>query len=142
MLSTKAKMIGMVCSAALVACLGYLLQKPAKDLLGSAAQPLAWLTAMLLIPVFTYEHHLLFAWPAMALVVIASLTGRLSVGASIAGGLSVAVLMMDLGPLRKLYKFAGEPWLIQEMKWLALVGVTALVLSLGATREEGESDVR
>ncbi|TVQ94448.1 MAG: DUF2029 domain-containing protein [Deltaproteobacteria bacterium] len=89
-----------------------------------------WLTAALLLPVFTYEHHLVWALPAMAV------TGALGWGQRGLGrvvwlgiwGLCVFGITLDLGLIRESPDVLG-PWAaagLREGKTVGLLGLLVL----------------
>jgi hypothetical protein len=57
---------------------GWRLRSVAPDSLGSAAQASAVMVALLLLPAYTWEHHLVWIIPAAVVPVAASIEGRLS----------------------------------------------------------------
>lgn len=88
---------------------------------------------MLLVPVFTYEHHLIWAWPAFSLAWMSVLDGRVSRWA--VGFLLVATVVWcwDLGQLKVLAHWVGDGggWVVREAKFTALLLVGSWMLYLG-----------
>jgi hypothetical protein len=130
---------------ALVGTLGWWFRVRTDDPVRVAAQASAVLVAALLVPVYTYEHHLVFALPAMVLAVLAVMRGWVPRwwGAPIA--VAVAVLVIDLPTLREfaqkvVTERARAPFfLLQELKFAALVTVGAVAVRIGATALEDPS---
>ncbi len=112
-----------------------------------AGQLATVLVVMILVPVYTYEHHLVFALPAMALAMVALGSGRLPVAWAVPTGVAVAILCV---PLPILKEFADEVvtrdaslvyGLIRELKTVALltVGVATARIGRGQARSEGRN---
>ncbi len=138
-LSGVARAASGVSVLALMGGLGALFWRGTDDPVRLAGQASAVLVAMLLIPVYTYEHHLVYAIPAMVLAVVAvrdGWLGSLWVGPVAA---SVVVLMFELPALRQLaLKVVTEhnPLLffaVQEAKFVALLVLLAATATLGRT---------
>ncbi len=93
--------------------------------------------AMLLIPVYTYEHHLIWALPAAIVVVLAALSGRLPAFLAVLAGLSLVLLAFDLQDLKRIWAGQqGTPKLfVQELKFLALWGLLACSAWVGRAVE-------
>jgi alpha-1,2-mannosyltransferase len=115
--------------------------EPVRDPLVRAAQAACVGVVLLLLPVYTYEHHLVFALPAAVVAIVAALRGRLTEWAVVIAGLCVAVLLIDLQALRGWSE--GLPdvlWafgrVLRELKFLALIGLFAITLALGRPRAD------
>ncbi|MCB9684095.1 MAG: DUF2029 domain-containing protein [Alphaproteobacteria bacterium] len=114
---------------------------PAEGLEGQfqrAAQASCFGVMLLLVPVFTYEHHLIFAIPAAVVVILGMTTGRLPRWAWVPAALAVGVLLFDLQLIRSLVAEMPRGWLalqiaLRELKFASLVGLTVLTAWLGAT---------
>lgn len=126
----------------LLALGAWLFRRGTDDPVKIAAQACSVLVAMLLIPVYTYEHHLVFALPAMLLSVVAVQRGWLDRRWAVPLGLAIAVLLYDQPAVRQFaLKVVTEAnvrmfLLVQEAKFLALCLVGAAVAWLGATAAE------
>jgi hypothetical protein len=108
-----------------------------RDTLGTAALYAALCIAMLIIPVYTYEHHLSIALFPAAVVATALLQGRLPRGAwglAIPAYFFVAWPLYWLRPLQK--AIPALHWWLQESKFIGLValGVLAMVAALRSPR--------
>ncbi|HVS03017.1 MAG TPA: glycosyltransferase 87 family protein [Thermoanaerobaculia bacterium] len=64
-LSRPTRILAAVTTALVVGGLGWLLRRPPVDLLARTGQVSAVALAMLLVPVYTFEHHLIWALPAV-----------------------------------------------------------------------------
>ncbi|MEO0602680.1 MAG: hypothetical protein AAF211_14655, partial [Myxococcota bacterium] len=92
--------------------------------------------AILLVPVFTYEHHLVFALPALALSAWAACTGRLPVALTGLVAAAFVVLCFDLQDLKRMA--ADPPWglswlapVLRELKFGGLIGLLIATAYLG-----------
>lgn len=83
-----------------------------------------WVAA-LLMPVYTYEHHLVAALPALAVCVGAVASGRLAAPWALALGGAGAVLGFDLAQLKATAESIPGGWVLQELKTAALVTLFA-----------------
>lgn len=100
------------------------------------------LVAMLLMPAFTYEHHLVLAIPAMSAGLLASFDGRLGVREAVVAAACSVVLAYPLPHLRKLALLLGSgggAWLVQEAPFFALWGLGWVMFRLASidASEEG-----
>lgn len=96
------------------------------------------LVGMLLVPAYTYEHHLVLALPCMVVVAAAVHHGVLRRGWAIPVGAAVAVIMYPLPYLRSLSAWLGDGaagWLVQELPFLALVVLGAGLWELCGSTE-------
>ncbi|MEZ4234914.1 MAG: glycosyltransferase family 87 protein [Myxococcota bacterium] len=91
---------------------------------------------LLLLPVYTYEHHLVFAIPAAVLSVLAVQQGRLPRTWAVPVGLAVAVLLFDLQTIKGLAE-AMPPALVAVGAVLRELKFGALVLLLASTERLG-----
>lgn len=139
-LSAVARGIGAVITLSLLAGLGAAFRAPSNDPLHVAAQACAVLIAMLFVPVYTYEHHLIFALPAMVLGILAIERRLLAPGWLWPLAVAIAVLLFPLPYLRQLALKVITPANtlgyigLQELKFLALCVVFAAMVQLGHTR--------
>lgn len=97
-----------------------------RDPLQRAGQLGAVSVAALLIPVYTYEHHLVMAIPAVAAGAVALHTGRLGRGWWAPWALAFAVFCVDLQVLRAVWLWLDPDrpvlaFLVREAKFAALV---------------------
>jgi alpha-1,2-mannosyltransferase len=138
-LSPAARALSAVSAVGVVGGLLALFARPTEDRVKLAAQGCALLVGMLLVPVYTYEHHLVFAIPAMVLGVVAVARGWLPRWWGVLLGLALPVLCMELGALRLMamdWVTTARPgpciW-VQEAKLVALLVVAAAMIWLGST---------
>ena len=91
---------------------------------------------MLLIPVYTYEHHLVWAWPAAALSLLALLDRRLHPAWAVLVIPAVVVLCWDLAMLRRWAGTSELGWVLRESKFVALwtVGAASVAISRRSSR--------
>jgi hypothetical protein len=116
-----------------------LFRGPAVDPLAQAARFGAVGVALLLVPVYTFEHHLIWAIPAFVVAAAAAFGGRLPLWTAIGVGMGFAVLCMPIVPLRRLHGWvsglgAAPALLIEEMKLAALLCLFSVNAWLGRTR--------
>jgi hypothetical protein len=107
---------------------------PTRDPMTRAGRAGAVAVLLLLVPVYTYEHHLVWAIPAASAAVLAVGVGRLGVGWAPLVGASVALLTVDLDLLHGLADRAAAPWvavLFQEAKTVALLALLAVGARVG-----------
>ena len=111
---------------ALVAGLGFLFRREPADPVARAAQIGAICVALLLVPVYTYEHHLVWAIPAIVAAIAAVWQGRLHLGWAVPLGLAIAALAMPLPDLKEVATTmltGPAAWFVQEAKFLSLVSL-------------------
>jgi len=111
----------------------------AADPLVRAAQVSYFAVLLLLVPVYTYEHHLVFALPAALVAVEAARSGRLPRPMVLVVAACIAVLLVDLQLLKGLYEglspaFRGPGVVIREAKFLSLVGLLVTMGFVGRVR--------
>ena len=92
---------------------------------------------MLLIPVYTYEHHLVWALPAVVVGALALLEGRLPRWVAVPFLAAVLAWGVDLAVVKTAAMYASELawWLaiaVQESKFVALVVLFAICARLGS----------
>ena len=99
------------------------------------AQVAGLLVLGLLLPVFTYEHHLVWALPAAVVAVMAVVRGELHPFWALPVGLALAAWAADLSVLKAWAQADGTPlWLVtvlRESKFGALFVLFAAMLVLG-----------
>jgi len=143
-LSSGAQLLSRVTTLALLAWLGWMFRRRG-DGLGQAAQASVVAVALIVIPVYAYEHHLAWAIPAFGVAAIAIAQGRLARGWSVPLFIAWAAWATDPGLLRGPYHALREvdgvlPALaalaLQEMKFVAILvaGGAALRVAI-PTRE-------
>jgi alpha-1,2-mannosyltransferase len=119
-----------------LAGLAWWFRAPAEDPFARAAQISAFGVLLLLVPVYTYEHHLVFALPAAVLAVAAAERGRLGAQWITPVALCLTVLFFDLQVLKaEAEAVRGAAWwlagAIQELKFGALLGLLLTMAHLG-----------
>jgi hypothetical protein len=85
----------------------------------------------LLVPVYTYEHHLVFAVPGVVALAVAVERGRVPPALAAVLGAAVSVVLFDLDLIKRAQGvWKGTPLgdLLLEAKSLALIGLFALSL--------------
>ncbi len=111
--------------------------EPRADQLQRAAQAACIGVLILLVPVYTYEHHLVFALPAAVIALHAAIVGRLERRWLVPVALCVGVLLFDLRGLRGLAQSLPRTLdavaaILRELKFAALVGLLAATAVVGA----------
>ncbi len=140
-LSTAARALSGLTTLGLAVGVAALGRLAPRDLEATIAQACAVWVGMLLVPVYTYEHHLVFALPALAWGTLLALRGRIPAGAAVAVGYAWALLVVPLPNLRQLVtKLLGEghlgSWLVQEAKFAALLALLGVMLWASLQRRE------
>lgn len=139
-LSDHAKLGARLIGVALVGGMAVLFRKEPHDAFARAAQIATVTTVMLLLPVYTYEHHLVWAVPAMAVGLIAIVSRRVSwlwVPAIVA---AILALALDLKTL-KAWNHADPSVVYRESKFVALLVLGLTAAWLGRSRSvSGEPD--
>lgn len=127
-LSPEAKIASALSVLALVGSVGWALRRRPRSPWGEAASLAAVGLLLLLVPVYTYEHHLVWALPAAVLLAVALIEGRLSprwwaVVIPAWAGLAapLALLKRFAASLDPLPAFALEEWKHAAL-WLLLAG--------------------
>lgn len=123
-LSASARTLSSLGTLGLLGLLGVLFKHRPEDRLARVCQVGAVGVAMLLIPVYTYEHHLVWAWPAAVALVVAFGTGRLPRGWAVPLGFALTVWCFSLANLKQLWTPEGSPLVVgsvQEIKFVALL---------------------
>lgn len=138
-LSVAARLLSTAFSLGLVSVLAWLFHRQTDDPIRIAGQASSVLVAMLLIPVYTYEHHLVMVIPTMVLALVAVLRGWLPRPWAVPIGIAVAILLYDLPALRQLalrVVTTDAPIVflfVQELKFFALLVLLAASVGIGAT---------
>jgi alpha-1,2-mannosyltransferase len=112
-------------SLAVVAGTFAVLRRAPEDALGRANAVSALMAVMLLVPVITYEHHLVWLLPGFAAGAAAVQAGRVGRGAGVALAVSAAVACAPWEPIRDAALSVGglAGHLLRESKMAAIVGV-------------------
>ncbi len=138
-LSATARAASGVISVAGLGAMAAAFFRPNAEPFAQAAQASAVLVWMLLVPVFTYEHHLVFALPALVVATVAVAEGRLAAPWAPAVGVGWALWSTGAPAMRALVqKVLGEGsaagWAAQESKFFLLWLLLAATLWLGSRR--------
>jgi hypothetical protein len=125
-LSGPARVLSSLSLVALVAATGWLLRAAPADRLARAGHVGAVGAVMLLVPVFTYEHHLVWLMPAAVVSVVALGQGRLSPGWAAPIGLALTAWCFDLTALKTMHLYVTPEHLVlgaalREAKFAAIV---------------------
>lgn len=134
-LSPAARVVSASLSLVLLAGLGWAFRRRSDDPWRVAGQVAAVGALGLLVPVYTFEHHLVFAIPAATAIAAALVAGRLHPAWWSAMVVVAAGLLWPHVHLRSLAEAWGGPvgWALQELKCGALVALLAAGVRLGAT---------
>lgn len=138
-LSDTARALNTASSLLIVGGLGAALRRPGPDPLSRAGAFAAVGVVMLLVPVFTYEHHLVWALPAVVAAAAALAAGRLAPAWAAPVGLAAAVWAFDLAALKRvaLWLEADAPFAavgVRESKMVALLVLGAAALAVARSR--------
>jgi hypothetical protein len=141
-LALPARLLSTLLAFGLLGGLAWLFREPQADRFARAAQASAFGVLLLLLPVYTYEHHLVFALPAAVLGVVAVETGRIGPRWVMPIALGVTVLLFDLQVLKAQATALSDLWLplgwpLQEAKFFALLGLLAVSARIGWRPEPG-----
>ena len=109
LLSPLARGASAVTGLGLVGLAAWAFRAKASDATVRAARLATVLVVMVLLPVYTYEHHLVFALPAMALSLAALHLGRLSRAWAVPLGIAVAVLCLPAARGQGLCRRGADP---------------------------------
>ena len=97
---------------------------------------------MLLVPVYTYEHHLVWTLPARLAVSLGVLRGRLPGLWAVVAGVGIALIAFELAALKRLAEHPEMArWLatvIRESKMVGLLALLASAVRLGAVFPPGD----
>jgi len=140
LLSPTARTASSVTNLSLLVGLGLWFRHAPRDTLQLAAQVSAVGVLMLLFPVYTYEHHLVWALPAMAVVAIAAERGRLAWPWAVVAGVGITLVMFDLQDLKRSAEFFGPPLqgVFMELKTVGLAALMVTCAHLGALVPTGD----
>jgi alpha-1,2-mannosyltransferase len=135
-LSDTARALTTATLLAVVALTAALLRRRPADGLAEAGQVGAVAAAMLLVPVFTYEHHLVWLWPAAAAVTAALAQSRLGTAWAVPVGLALAVWCFDLATMKEMALSIDDTrpvlaWLLRESKLGAVLVLYAAAIAVG-----------
>jgi len=138
-LSTMARGLSTATTLGLVGGLGWCFRRRDDDALQRACQVGAIGIAMLLVPVYTYEHHVVWAIPAVVASMVALAHGRLAPAWAVPLGLAVACWATDIGDMKAMSLGAKQVsplagLVIQELKFAALVVFLAATTRAGMRR--------
>lgn len=135
-LSPHARAASVASSLALLLGLGWAFRRPAADRVQLAAQFAAVCVVMLLLPVYTWEHHVVWALPAAVLALLALLRGWLPGPWAVLVLPCIVLWCLELSLLRAQWSALGQTTpaalAIRELKFVALLGLLAVSLTLGA----------
>ncbi len=138
-LGTPARTIATFGTLAIGVVLAALFRGPASDPLGRAGRIGAVGVLLLLVPVYTFEHHLIWATPAIVVCAIAAFERRIPLWVAIGVGMAAAAVCTPIVPLRRLHGwvsgFGRSPaLLVEELKLGALLTLFVTTTWLGRTR--------
>ena len=111
--------------------------RPPQDALARMAQLGAISIVMLLLPVYTYEHHVIWALPAVTIGVIGIAQGRVRGVWVVLFGMAIAAWAFDLSTLKSgVFALKKHYWglamCLQEIKMVALCVFGWVCLQLGS----------
>lgn len=132
-LSQTAQLASRMFSLAGLGVLALLFRREPTDDLARAAQVAAVTILMLLVPVYTYEHHLVWALPAMAVALIALADRRLPLWTVPFVLLAVGAICLELRTLKQ-WNRVHPGWWYRESKFIALVWLGLVSTWLGWSR--------
>jgi len=137
-LSGTARALSAVAALLLVAGTGWALRRPPGDLQALGAQVSSVALVMLLVPVYTYEHHLVWALPAVVVTATAVVHRRVPWWWGIPLAVAWLSWAWDLSALKHAYKDLGDTaplvaLALREVKFAALLILFAGTLVLGRT---------
>jgi len=134
-LSAVGRSLARVSLLAFAAGLAWAFRKEPADALAAAGQFAAVAAAMLLAPVFTYEHHTIWLIPAAVVSVTALAAGRLDWRWAIPVVLAAAAWCWDLAHLRAWAHRAGPAFAaVREFKFAAIAVFFAASVIAGRSR--------
>lgn len=147
-LSSTARLASLVATGLVLGAMGWAFRRGGSGL-SLAAQASAIGVAMLLIPVYTYEHHIVWAIPAAALALHAVTSGALRPAWAPVVGIAVTAWAFELAALKKVARsmdpsvvheavIAGA---VQESKFfaLALLWLAAVAVGWGGSGARGDT---
>jgi len=136
-LSPLASAASSLCSLLIIGGLGWAFRKRPTDLMQEGAQLGAVCAAMLLVPVYTYEHHMVWMIPSVLICGAAVAEGRLTARWVPFLCLAVAAWLFDLADLKQLSLYVDKmspvfSFLVRELKFGALLVLFTASIRLGA----------
>jgi alpha-1,2-mannosyltransferase len=143
-LSFAGRVGGSVAVLTSLVVMGVAFWKEPEDDLARWGQFAAVAAALVPVPVFAYEHHLVWLIPAAVLSVVAVSQQRIHWGWGIAVGLAWAGWCVDLAELKQLWVWLDnhDHWvlaaMVREFKFVALVILWATAVQIGRSRGGGE----
>jgi hypothetical protein len=139
-LSPAARAASAVFSVGSLGGLAWAFREPEPDAMARAAQSSAFGVLLLLIPVYTYEHHLVFALPAAAIAIVGACTGRLDPRWAVPVGLCVGLLLFDLQTIKGMAEGTNVVLasILREAKFVALLGLLAASVAMGRSQPAAE----
>lgn len=142
-LSDAARRGSQVSALALVGLIAFALRRAPADALGLALHVGTIGAAMLLIPVFTYEHHLVWLLPGVVAAVAACRAGRLGRAWWLPVAAGAAVWAYRLASMKMVYLSirAEQPvaaFLLREAKFASIVVIGVACAVAAARRPAGE----
>ncbi len=141
-LSATARVAGSLTNLAVLGLMAWRFRGRDLNLEHIAPQVGAVAAAMLLVPVITYEHHLIWAIPAAVVAVWGVWTRRIPWYGALVVALALFVLCYDLQALKKLSLSSQgfERVFYRELKFVALLALWAVAWYLGGRKpDEGEA---
>ena len=144
-LSVTGRAISTVFALGSLGVLSTLFSDPASSGFARAAQAACIGVLILLVPVYTYEHHLVFALPAAAIAAVGWWRGKLALAWGPPIVLAVVLLLFDLQAIRALARGVSRAgtltfFLFQEAKFMSLLVLLAATATLGGTSSEQRND--
>jgi len=136
-LSPAAQALSTVTGVGLMGALAVRWRHPDPTALQRAAQAASVGVLLLLVPVYTYEHHLVFALPAAVLGLLAIGSGALRAAWAAPVAVAVAVLLFDLRDLKAIATASPGALgvLVQEAKFASLLVLLAATATLGGQED-------
>lgn len=135
-LSPAARAASAASTLALVVGLGWAFRRPGPGAVERAGQFAAVCVALLLVPVYTYEHHAVWALPAAVLATLALIRGWLRPAWALLVLPCVAVWCLELSWLKEIWADLGRTTpaalAVRELKFAALLGLLAASVALGS----------
>ncbi len=135
-LSSTARLLALGGNLSLLVGLGVAFRKEAPDALQRLGQVGAVSIVMLLFPVYTYEHHLVWTLPASLAAVIGVLRGRLPGTWAVVVGVGIALVAFELAAMKRLVELPDTAaWMgtiLRESKTVGLLALLAVTVRLGA----------
>jgi alpha-1,2-mannosyltransferase len=143
-LSSMARTLSSAALVGLVAALGWCFREGPADRLAQAGQVGAICAAMLMVPVFTYEHHLVWLIPGVVVAVAAIARRRLPLYWTWLVGLAITFWAFDLADLKLVYMYVKSSYSmlavgIREAKFASVLCVFVACVVVGRSADEGKS---